>query len=57
MMRSGSIFDEFRGVSSGGETLCQVLDITSQTINDFRKRNKDAKMSSFSSDFQTLIKH
>ena len=31
MMRSGSIFDEFRGVSSGGETLCQVLDITSQT--------------------------
>ena len=30
MMRSGSIFDEFRGVSSGGQTLCQVLDITSQ---------------------------
>ena len=25
--------------------------------NDFRKRIKDAKMSSFSSDFQTLIKH
>ena len=24
-------FDEFRGVSSGDETLCQMLDITSQT--------------------------
>ena len=26
-----SIFDEFRGVSSGDETLCRMLDITSQT--------------------------
>ena len=26
-----SIFDELRGVSSGDETLCQMLDITSQT--------------------------
>ena len=26
-----SIFDEFRGVSSDDETLCQMLDITSQT--------------------------
>ena len=26
-----SIFDELRGVSSDDETLCQMLDITSQT--------------------------
>ena len=26
-----SIFDELRGVSSGDETVCQMLDITSQT--------------------------
>ena len=26
-----SIFDEFRGVSSGAETLCRMLDIASQT--------------------------
>ena len=26
-----SIFDEFRGVWSGDETLCRMLDITSQT--------------------------
>ena len=26
-----SIFDNFRGVSSGDETLSQMLDITSQT--------------------------
>ena len=26
-----SIFDELRGVSSGDETLCRMLDITSQT--------------------------
>ena len=26
-----SIFDKFRGVSSDDETLCQMLDITSQT--------------------------
>ena len=30
MIRSG-IFDELQGVSSGDETLCQMLDITSQT--------------------------
>ena len=56
-MKRNGVFDEFQGVSSGDETLCQVLDITSQKKNDFRKRIKDAKMSSFSSDFQTLIKH
>ena len=27
-----SIFDELRGVSSGYETLCRMLDITSQTM-------------------------
>ena len=27
-----SIFDELRGVSSGDETLCRMLDITSQTM-------------------------
>ena len=26
-----SIFDNFRGVSSGDETLCRTLDISSQT--------------------------
>ena len=44
-----SISDELRGVSSGDESLCQMLDIKGEI--------KDAKMSSFSSDFQTLIKH
>ena len=27
-----SIFDELRGVSSGDETLCRMLDITSETM-------------------------
>ena len=44
-----STLDELRGVSSGDETLCRRLDITSQT--------NDLKMSIFSSDFQPLIKH
>ena len=44
-----SISDELRGVSSGDESLCQMLDIKGEI--------KDTKMSSFSSDFQTLIKH
>ena len=48
-----SIFDELRGISSGDETLCRMFDISSQTKSFF----KDAKMSSFSSDIQTLIKH
>ena len=53
-----SIFDELRGVSSGDETLCWMLDITSQTKWYYRAGEiKDAKMSNFSSDFQTLIKH
>ena len=29
-MKRNGVFDEFQGVSSGDETLCQVLDITSQ---------------------------
>ena len=42
--------------TSVDETLCQMLDITSQT-KILEGEIKDAKMSSFSSDFQTLIKH
>ena len=42
--------------SSGNETLCGMLDITSQTNVILEGEIKDAKMSSFSSDFQrTLI--
>ena len=53
-----SILDELRGVSSGDETLRLMLDITSQTkLMSLEGEIKDAKMSSFSSDFQTLIKH
>ena len=29
--RAAECFDELRGFSSGDETLCQMLDITSQT--------------------------
>ena len=46
-----STFGELRGVSSGDETLCRMFDISSQTKSFL----KDAKMSSFSSDIQTLI--
>ena len=60
----GSIFDELRGVSSGDETLhlmfdilhetlCRMLDITWFLEGEI----EDAKMGSFSSEFQTLIKH
>ena len=53
-----SIFDELRGVSSGDETLCRMFDINffSNKII-FEGEIKDAKMSSFSSDIQTFIKH
>ena len=40
-----SIFDELQGVSSGDETLCRMLDITSQTM--IWEEIKDLKMSSF----------
>ena len=43
------------GVLSVDETLCWMLDITNKMI--LEGEIKDAKMSSFSSDFQTLIKH
>jgi len=62
-----SIFDELRGVSSGDETLCRMLYITlytlCRTLYYFSNKMilegeiKDAKMSSFSSYFQTLIKN
>ena len=54
-MTRRSSFDKLWGV--GDETLRWKLDITSQTKLFFIKGEiKDAKMSSFSSDFQTLIK-
>ena len=49
-----SIFDELRDVSSVDVTLCPMLDITSQTKWFLEGEIKDAKMSSFSSYFQTL---
>ena len=51
-----SIFDKLWGISSGDETLCQMPDITSQ-IKWFYKAKLRMQMSSFSSDFSTLIKH
>ena len=33
-----SIFDKLRSISSGDETVCRMLDITSQT-NDFTRRS------------------
>ena len=45
----GCIFDELWGVSSVDETLCRMLDLEGEV--------KNAKISSFSSDFQTLSKH
>ena len=48
-----SIFDELRGVLSGDETLCGMLDITSRRKKKILEGEiKDAKLSSFSSDFQ-----
>ena len=53
-----SIFDELRGVSSGDETLsaalCRGLILLLKMI--LEGEIKDAKMGSFSFDFQTLIK-
>ena len=50
-----SIFDELRGISSGDETLCWKLDIV--LLLKQKGEIKDAKMSSFPSDFQTAIKN
>ena len=52
-----SIFDGLRGVLSGDETLCRMLDIPSQTKRFYREDLRMQKKSSFSSDFQTVIKH
>ena len=41
----------------GDETLCRILDITSKKKMILEGEIKDAKLSSFSSDFQTFIKH
>ena len=48
-----SIFDELRGVLSGDETLCGMLDITARKKKKILEGEiKDAKLGSFSSDFQ-----
>ena len=52
-----SIFDELRGVSSGDETLCRMFDISSETKSFLKEKLRMQILSSFSSDFQTLIKH
>ena len=39
------------------ETLCRMLDITSNTKRFQKEKLRMQKMSSYSSDFQTLIKH
>ena len=53
-----SVFDELEGVSSGVETLRRMLDIIYFSNKMILEGEiKDAKMNSFSSDFQTLIKH
>ena len=52
-----SIFDELRRVSSGDETLCRMFDISSQTKSFLKEKLRMQILSSFSSDFQTLIKH
>ena len=49
-----SIFDELQGVSSGDETLSNAWYYFSNKM--IWVDLKDAKMSSFSSDFQTLSK-
>ena len=47
------IFDELRG----DETLCRMFDISSQTKSFLKEKLRMHILSSFSSDFQTLIKH
>ena len=46
-----------RSVSSGDETLCRMFDISSQTKSFLKEKLRMQILSSFSSDFQTLIKH
>ena len=52
-----SIFDELWGVSSGDETFVSNVWYFFSNKIIFDGEIKDAKMSSFSSDIQTLIKH
>ena len=62
------IFNSLLGVSSGDETLhlmfdilhetlCRMFDISSQTKSFLKEKLRMQILSSFSSDFQTLIKH
>ena len=51
-----STFDELRDLSSGNETLSNAWYYFSNKMI-LEGEIKDAKISSFSSDFQTLIKH
>ena len=51
-----SIFDELRDVSSGDKTVSNACYYFSNNMI-LAGEIKDANMSSFSSDFQTLIKH
>ena len=51
-----SIFDELWGVSSGDETLSNAWYYFSNKMI-LEGEIQDAKMTSFSSDFHTLIKH
>ena len=51
------IFNSLLGVSSGDETLCRMVDISSQTKSFLKEKLRMQILSSVSSDFQTLIKH
>ena len=51
-----TIFDELRGDSSGDETVSNALYYFSNKMI-LEGEIEDAKMTSFSSNFQTLIKH
>ena len=55
--RVAEYFYELRGVLSGDETLCRMFDISSQTKSFLKEKLRMQILSSFSSDFQTLIKH
>ena len=51
------IFNFLLGVSSGDETLRRMFDISSRTKSFLKEKLRMQILSSFSSDFQTLIKH
>ena len=52
-----SIFDELWGVSSGENTVECLILLLKQKLMILEGQIQDAKMTSFSSDFHTLIKH